>query len=359
MAKRVKIEIKETIDELQALIKQETNAKKKERLQLLYLLQSDQVPTLEAIAIILGKNTATLYRWLKQYRQGGLSQCLDLYQPQGKPCLIPAEIIEKLKERLQNPEGFLGYQEIQEWLKNEHQLDVGYHVVYRVVRRVLRAKPKVPRPKSSKRNEAKAQAFKQDLGHQIQEAVTLWNQQSGELIKPKRIRFWCQDEARVGLKTVVGRVITLFGVKPTRAVQWSRRNFYIYGLFEPESGESFYCEFSHVNTECFQIFLHAFAKIYFEDLHVIQLDQASFHLSQNLTVPKNVILLFQPAHSPELNPAERVWEYVRSQLRWFNAQNLNELREKLDEIYAKLTQELIASLTGWRHILDALSLARS
>jgi len=306
MASRVKVEIKETVEELQALIKQETNAKKKERLQLLYLLKSDQVPTLEAISIILGKNTSTFHRWLKQYQEGGLSQLLDLYQPQGKPCKIPAEIIEKLKERLQNPEGFLGYQEIQTWLKNEHHLDVGYHVVYRVVRRVLRAKPKVPRPKSSKKNEAEAQAFKQELPRQIKEAVTFWKQRHGDLQKPKRIRFWCQDEARVGLKTVVGRVITLQGVKPSRSVQWLRQNFYIYGLFESETGESFYCEFSHANTECFQLFLYAFAKTYFEDLHIIQLDQASFHLSQNLIIPENVILLFQPAHSPELNPAERV-----------------------------------------------------
>lgn len=157
----------------------------------------------------------------------------------------------------------------------------------------------------------------------------------------------------------MGRVITLKGVKPIGKVKWVRQAFYIYGLFESETGESFYYEFSHVATDCFQVFLDGFAQAYPEDLHVIQLDQGSFHSGQDLIIPANVILLFQPAHSPELNPAERVWEYIRSQLRWFQADTLAELRKKLDEIYAKLTNELIASLTGWRRILNALNLARS
>lgn len=171
-------------------------------------------------------------------------------------------------------------------------------------------------------------------------------------------------------------MITLRGVKPIKKVQWPRQAFYIYGLFEPETGDSFYYEFPVLNSDCFQIFLDGFSQTYPEDLHVIQLDpptpaavpqqpergglrQGRFHSGQDLIIPENVVLLFQPAHSPELNPAERVWEYIKSQLRWFNAVSLDELREKLDEIYAKLTNELIASLTGWRRILNSLNLARS
>ena len=134
---------------------------------------------------------------------------------------------------------------------------------------------------------------------------------------------------------------------------------YIYGFFEPETGASFYYEFSHVNSDCFQIFLDDFSQAYPEDLHIIQLDQAPFHSTEKLVIPQNVILLFQPAHSPELNPAERVWEYIRSELRGFNGKNLDELRDKLDKIYTKLTEEVIASLTGWRRILNALNPARS
>jgi transposase len=239
MANTVKIEIKETVDELKELIKQSDNTKVKERLQVLYLLKSGQVTTLKTLSQLLLLDTSTLYRWLKQYREGGISKLLDIYEPPGKSSTIPANIIEKLKEKLTDPLGFNSYKEIQDWLKSEHNVSVGYFVVYRVVRRLLKAKPKVPRPSSSKQDKAAVQRFKQDLAKKINLAATLWSWRTGEYKPPRTIRFWCQDEARVGLKTVVGRVITLRGVKPIRKVQWPRQAFYIYGLFEPETGESF------------------------------------------------------------------------------------------------------------------------
>jgi transposase len=51
-------------------------------------------------------------------------------------------------------------------------------------------------------------------------------------------------------------------------------------------------------------------------LHVLQLDQASFHLTRSLTLPAKIILLFQPAKSPELNPIERLWQHLKDRLAW-------------------------------------------
>jgi hypothetical protein len=51
---------------------------------------------------------------------------------------------------------------------------------------------------------------------------------------------------------------------------------------------------------CFEKFLELFATAYPEDLHIIQLDNGGFHSSLNLSIPENVILLFQPAYSPEI-----------------------------------------------------------
>jgi transposase len=49
---------------------------------------------------------------------------------------------------------------------------------------------------------------------------------------------------------------------------------------------------------------------------LIQIDNGGFHNSLNLSIPENVILLFQPAYSPEVNPIERLWGYVKEQLKW-------------------------------------------
>jgi len=44
---------------------------------------------------------------------------------------------------------------------------------------------------------------------------------------------------------------------------------------------------------------------------VILLDQAGWHLTTKLVVPANLTLLPLPARSPELNPVEAVWQFLR------------------------------------------------
>jgi hypothetical protein len=51
-----------------------------------------------------------------------------------------------------------------------------------------------------------------------------------------KVRFWCGDETRIGLKTMTGRKITARGVKPKGKVQWKFQATYIYGIVEPKTG---------------------------------------------------------------------------------------------------------------------------
>lgn len=44
---------------------------------------------------------------------------------------------------------------------------------------------------------------------------------------------------------------------------------------------------------------------------VVLLDQAGWHQSKRLNVPDNLTLVPLPPRSPELNPAENVWQYLR------------------------------------------------
>jgi len=180
-------------------------------------------------------------------------------------------------------------------------------------------------------------------------------QSSGNL---KAIRYWCQDETRLGLKTIQRRKLTLKGVKPVGLLQWEREAYYIYGVVEPRTGESCFCEISHLDTQCFAAFLKYFAQAYPDELHIIQLDRGPFHTTKNLSIPKNINLLFQPSHCPELNPIERLWEYIKRFLNWELFDSLSDLKLKVTEILNSLNEEVIASLTGWDYILDALSVAK-
>lgn len=173
------------------------------------------------------------------------------------------------------------------------------------------------------------------------------------------IRYFVADESRFGLKTLIGRLITACGIKPIGQWQWLFQAFWLYGAVEPATGQSFFWQFNHVDTQCYQFFLNEFSKAYPDSLNLLQVDNGRFHKSKSLIVPENIILLFQPPYCPELNPIERLWEHLKADLKWSSFKTLEQLQTKVDELLAELTPEIIASLTGYSFILDALSVLTS
>jgi len=73
-----------------------------------------------------------------------------------------------------------------------------------------------------------------------------------------------------------------------------------------------------MNTNIMNIFLEQFTKETAPEVHVVLVwDKAGFHTSNDLKVPENVTILALPAYSPELNPVENLWHYLRSHY-WAN-----------------------------------------
>ena len=175
----------------------------------------------------------------------------------------------------------------------------------------------------------------------------------------KPLRYLCQYETRLGLKTIPGRLITARGVKPVGLSQWQRDNFYLYGVVEPLSGYSFFYKFPHLNGDYFQYFLELLFAEFGDDIAVIQLEQGSFHKGKTLDYPDNIIPIFQPPHSPELNPIERFWKFLKYKLQWENCKTIPQLQQKLTYALKTITPELIASLTSYDFILEPLFRAAS
>lgn len=172
---------------------------------------------------------------------------------------------------------------------------------------------------------------------------------------PRPIRYFAQDESRFGLHTWMGRVITACGIKPLGQWQWLFKAFWLYGAIEPATGASLFLQFTHVDTNCYQRFLDEFSQAFPDSLNILQVDNGRFHKGKDLVVPKNIILLFQPPYCPELNPIERLWQHLKKDLKWSSFKTLEQLQTKLDQLLAGLTPEVIASVTGYPFILDALS----
>ncbi|HJW28035.1 MAG TPA: IS630 family transposase [Saprospiraceae bacterium] len=169
-----------------------------------------------------------------------------------------------------------------------------------------------------------------------------------------KIRYWAQDESRLGLKTITRRRLTLKKVKPLVTVQWLFTAFYLYGVVEPLTGEYMRQTYDRVNTENFQQFLNDFSQQYFTDFHVIQTDNARFHCGNELIMPDNVMLLYQPPHSPQVNPAEQLWEWAKGEIANQIFPNLAVLKKTLNQLFLSKPNAFFASLTRRSFIFDAL-----
>jgi transposase len=147
-----RVVIEEGVEDLKALMRQQTQVGDKERVQLLYLLKSGQAQTVTQAADILGRGRATLQRWLAKYQDGGISGLLERHLPPGQVCQIPQAAQAELEQRLSSTQGFGSYKEIQTWLEQEYDHIMSYQGVHNHVRYRLGAKLKRPRPQSSEQD---------------------------------------------------------------------------------------------------------------------------------------------------------------------------------------------------------------
>lgn len=128
----------------------------------------------------------------------------------------------------------------------------------------------------------------------------------------KRIALWFQDEARFGQKGRTGHRWWVRGERPPGLADKRFASAYIFAAVRPASGEDFALVLPRVSTAAMTRFLADFARTVPDDTHAVMvLDGAGWHGAKALRVPENVTLVPLPPYSPELNPVERVWLYLR------------------------------------------------
>jgi hypothetical protein len=81
---------------------------------------------------------------------------------------------------------------------------------------------------------------------------------------------------------------------------------------EPDTDNGFALVMPYADTAAMQVFLDRFSATIAEGDHAVMiLDRAGWHGSNSLAVPANITLVPLPSYSPELNPVERVWLYLK------------------------------------------------
>jgi transposase len=115
------------------------------------------------------------------------------------------------------------------------------------------------------------------------------------------------------LLPVVRRVWAPKGQRPIAQVRRKYQWLYVYGFTRPATGQSWWCLLPTVTTEAFALALATFARdegIDATHRAVLVVDQAGWHTSPALGLPEGIEVVFLPAASPELQPAERLWPLV-------------------------------------------------
>jgi transposase len=166
------------------------------------------------------------------------------------------------------------------------------------------------------------------------------------------VRVWFMDEARFGQQGTVTDVWAKRGSRP-RAVRQTRYEWcYLYAAVEPATGESAALVAPNVNTGTMNAFLRILdAERRAGEHFVLVMDRAGWHKAKGLALPDGITVLLLPPYSPELNPVENLWHYLRS--HYLSNRTYDDYDALLDAgtaAYRKLTPEVIKSVCRCEYI---------
>jgi transposase len=161
------------------------------------------------------------------------------------------------------------------------------------------------------------------------------------------VNIYFEDESRLGLLTILKRVLTRKGIKPIAPYQHKFDNLYLFGAFSPINGDNYLLEMPACNTETFQVFIDQFSLQKPDEFKIIVLDNGAFHHARRLIIPPNIVLIFLPPYSPELNPAEKIWRFIKDHLSMTIHKDLSALQKHLSQIlHDYLTDDIVKSICG-------------
>jgi hypothetical protein len=126
----------------------------------------------------------------------------------------------------------------------------------------------------------------------------------------RRVEVWAFDEHRLGLKPVLRRQWAPDGQRPVAAGHPRYEWPYLYGFVHPGTGEVVWLICGTVDATLLGAVLAAFAEAVGageNELVILVLDNAGWHVSGDLAVPPGIELAFLPPYTPELQPAEHLW----------------------------------------------------
>lgn len=151
------------------------------------------------------------------------------------------------------------------------------------------------------------------------------------------IKLFFEDEGRFGRSNNVSKCWSPKGYRAKVKKQIVRQYTYGYASICPETGESHSLVLSGSNTDTMNYYLDDLSIVYKNYRIILCADNAGWHVSTGLKIPDNIVFLYLPPYSPQLNPVEHLWDYIREK-KGFNNRIMNSIEEVIDTLADALHQ---------------------
>lgn len=157
----------------------------------------------------------------------------------------------------------------------------------------------------------------------------------------KPLEIWFQDEARVGQKGSLEYIWAPVGSRPPVRRDNRHDSAYLFGAVCPARAVGAALILPAANSEAMSAHLQEIARYVAPGAHCLLLcDGAGWHQpGKRLTVPDTITLLPLPPYTPELNPMENVWDYLRG----------NQLSHRVWDTYEAIVD---ACAKAWRFLIN-------
>ena len=127
---------------------------------------------------------------------------------------------------------------------------------------------------------------------------------------------------------------------------------HLFAAVRPTTGDGFALVLPQVSTAAMNAFLAGFAATLAEDEHAVLVpDRAGWRRARKLVIPSNVTLVWLPPYSPQLNPVERIWLFLRERHLSHRLLDTDDaVVAALCRAWNTLTTERLHSLTSYPYL---------
>lgn len=162
-----------------------------------------------------------------------------------------------------------------------------------------------------------------------------------------QIEVWFQDETRVGQQGSLTRIWAIKGTRPRVVRQQQFLSTYIYGAVCTQRQVAVGLIMPYANSDCMNKHLAEISTQVADGNHaVLIIDQARWHTSGKLIVPSNISILPLPPYSPELNPQENVWQWIKD-------------KYLANRVFTSIEEILDAAVLAWNKFVENPDLIKS